>query len=113
VEVGFYRLLNLDYDLNQIISAEGSVPLIKPSKDSMFEANDAIIYHGMVSLTTDSWDPALSDRVVSRGSGAFGKPFKQIYEEAKGNFYDIPADIFAPASLTVQDKKTKKTYTAP
>jgi methenyltetrahydromethanopterin cyclohydrolase len=112
VEVGVFRLMNLGYDINKITSAEGSVPLIRLGKDSMFEANDAIIYHGSVSLALDGWDPALSEQAVSRSSAAYGKPFKQIFEEAGKNFYNIPSDLFAPASLTVKDNLTGRTHTS-
>jgi methenyltetrahydromethanopterin cyclohydrolase len=113
VEVGVFRLHKLGYDTNRITSAEGSVPFLNLGKDSMFEANDAIIYHGAVSLTVEGWDPSLTARGVSRNSEAFGKPFSQIFDEADGNFYDIPADIFAPAKLSVKDTKTGETYIAP
>jgi methenyltetrahydromethanopterin cyclohydrolase len=78
----------------------------------MFEANDAVIYHGSVSLATDGWDPALSEQAVSRSSRAYGKPFKQLFEEAGKNFYNIPSDLFAPASLTVKDNLTGRTHTS-
>lgn len=113
VEVAFFRLINLGYDVNRIKSAEGRVPFIKLSRESIFEANDAIIYKGSVSLEAECWDPELTPKVVSRNSPAYGKPFKKIFEEAARRFYQIPKEIFAPAELKVKDSVTGLTYSAP
>jgi methenyltetrahydromethanopterin cyclohydrolase len=108
VEVGIYRLFNLGFDINRISYARGTVPMIEPSDDVMFEANDAIIYKGFVELKVDGWDSKLTGKATSRCSRAYGKSFKEIFQEAHGNFYKIPEDIFAPAELNVIDLKDKK-----
>jgi methenyltetrahydromethanopterin cyclohydrolase len=111
-EVGIYRLHNIGYDIKKIRSAKGSVPIPKNSKDLMHESNDAIIYQGTVTIEVDGWDPALTGKAVSRASNSYGKKFKQIFQEAGGDFYKIDPDIFAPAKITVTDLKDGKSYTA-
>ncbi len=112
VEVGIFRLLNLGYDVNMISHAEGTAPLIKLSDDIMFEANDAIIYDGFVELKVKDWDPKITEKATSGYSKAYGKPFKEIFNKAGKNFYNIPADIFAPAGLKVTDLKTNRVYSS-
>ncbi|MBN2013961.1 MAG: hypothetical protein JW778_02165 [Candidatus Altiarchaeota archaeon] len=104
VEVAVFRLLNLGFDVNNIVSAQGSVPMVELSEDCMFEANDAIIYKGNVFLQVSDWVPSLTERSVSKNSSAFGRSFCDIFQQADRDFYNIPADIFAPAELTVKDK---------
>jgi methenyltetrahydromethanopterin cyclohydrolase len=112
VEVGIFRLNNLGYDVNTIVSASGSVPVPKITPDVMFTSNDSIIYRGMVSLEVNGWDPEITERAVSRSSGVYGKSFKEIFEEAGGNFYKIDPEIFAPAGLNVTDLKDGRKYRA-
>jgi methenyltetrahydromethanopterin cyclohydrolase len=103
VEVGIFRLFNLGYDVKRILYARGEVPMIELSGNVMFGANDAIIYKGSVELKVNGWDPWLTRKAISKHSSAYGKPFRDIFREAGGNFYNIPADIFAPADLKVTD----------
>ena len=103
VEVGIFRLHNLGYDAKNVVSAEGCVPMIAPGPDAMFCANDAIIYGGKVALKTKSWQAGLELKAVSMFSPFYGKTFKDIYDEAGGDFYKIDAGIFAPASLEASD----------
>jgi len=108
VEVGIFRLFNLGYDVNRISYAEGTVPMLGLSDNVMFEANDAIIYRGSVKLEVNGWDPGLTEKAISKHSGVYGKSFREIFQEGDGNFYRIPADIFAPARLKVTDLKDTK-----
>ena len=80
------------------------------SDKCMFEANDAIIYHGHVSLKTESWEAGLEEKAVSKSSPSFGKSFCDIFEQAERKFYNIDPAIFAPGKLTVEDTKTGKVY---
>jgi methenyltetrahydromethanopterin cyclohydrolase len=88
------------------------VPIPGLSSDLMYESNDSIIYHGSVSLEVESWDPALTGRTVSKASSSYGKKFKQIFQEAGGDFYKIDPGIFAPARMTVTDLTDGKKYAA-
>ncbi|MFH1788790.1 MAG: methenyltetrahydromethanopterin cyclohydrolase [Candidatus Altiarchaeota archaeon] len=112
VEMGVYRLDFLGYDTRKIVSAKGSAPLPKLNSDVMYAANDAIIYGGFVELVVDGWDASLTEKCVSSSSPAYGKPFKEIFTEAGGDFYKIDPAIFAPAQVRITDKKSGKTITA-
>lgn len=112
VEMGVYRLDYLGYDTRKIISAKGRAPLPRLDDDVMYTANDAIIYGGVVELTVDWWDESLTGKCVSSASPAFGKSFKEIFEGAGGDFYQIDHGIFAPAQVRITDEKTGKTYSA-
>lgn len=104
VEVAVFRLFNLGFDVTNIISARGVVPMVDLSEDCMFKANDAIIYHSNVFLEVSEWFPSLTERAVSKSSSAFGKSFCDIFQQADRDFYNISPDIFAPAELTVKDR---------
>jgi len=112
VEVGIYRLHNIGYDVKNISSATGSVPMIAQSPEAMYEANDAIIYRGKVALEAKSWHAQLAKKAVSESSPSYGKPFKEIYREAGGDFYKIDPAIFAPAELEVTDLEAGLRYRA-
>jgi methenyltetrahydromethanopterin cyclohydrolase len=112
VEVGMFRLHNIGYDTRRVIWAQGSVPIPPLGKDIMYTSNDAIIYRGTVSLETEGWDAGLTDKAVSRISSAYGKNFKEIFNEAGSDFYKIDPQIFAPAQIKVKDLLDGKKYSA-
>jgi methenyltetrahydromethanopterin cyclohydrolase len=112
VEVGMFRLHNIGYDTKKVIWAKGTVPIPPLGKDIMYTSNDAIIYRGTVSMETEGWDHALTDKAVSRISTAYGKNFKEIFTEAGSDFYKIDPGIFAPAAIKVKDLLDGKSYSA-
>jgi methenyltetrahydromethanopterin cyclohydrolase len=46
----------------------------------------------------------------SRASKDYGKPFLQIFREADRDFYKIDHNLFAPATLIVNNIKTGRTF---
>jgi methenyltetrahydromethanopterin cyclohydrolase len=112
VEVGMFRLHNIGYDTRKVAWAKGTVPIPPLGKDIMYTSNDAIIYRGTVSLETEGWDPALTDKAVSKVSSSYGKNFKEIFTEAESDFYKIDPEIFAPAQIKVKDLTDGKSYSA-
>ncbi len=115
LEQAVYRLSHLGFDVTAIQTGNATValpPYQKGDPDTMYTANDAIIYTGSAELAVDDWDPSFTDRCVSAASPAHGKPFKQIFEEADGNFYAIDENLYAPAKITIHDNETGKTYEA-
>ncbi len=112
VEVGMFRLHNIGYDTKKILWAKGTVPIPPLGKDIMYTSNDAIIYRGTVSMEADGWDPAFTDKAVSKSSASYGKSFKEIFQEAGGDFYKIDAGIFAPAQIKIKDLHDGKSYSA-
>ena len=112
VEVGIFRASNLGYDTKNIVSASGTVPMPALGPDTMYTSNDAIIYRGIVRIETTQWNSDLTEKAVSKSSPSYGKTFKDIYNEAGGNFYKIDPAIFAPAVLEVKDLVNGEKYSA-
>jgi methenyltetrahydromethanopterin cyclohydrolase len=110
VELAVYRLDYLGYDVNKILSAEGTVRI--PKNAGMCEANDAVIYHSKVKLGVTEWDDALTGKCISKSAACYGKKFREIYNEAGCDFYRIDEGIFAPASIMVKETTTGITYSA-
>ena len=110
VELAAYRLDFLGYDVNRIVSGKGSVEI--PSEVNMCMANDALIYNSIVELDVDGWDESLTEKCVSKGSYVYGRNFREIYEKANYNFYEIDESIFAPAKIKIMDVKRAKLYEA-
>ena len=48
----------------------------------------------------------------SSTSSDYGKPFRQIFKDAKGDFYKIDKMLFAPAHIAISDLKTGLFYSA-
>ncbi len=111
VEMGFFALEQLKFDVGKITYGWGTAPLPELNEDVMFTSNDALIYGGVVKLKTKKWEDGLAEKVVSHASPTFGKPFKQLFKEA-GDFYKMDPKIFAPAEITVEDTTSGKTYHA-
>lgn len=109
VEMAFFRLNFLEYDVGRVESASGVVPI--PANADAFSANDAIIYAGSVEIRTRGWDETLSDRITSAASKSYGERFETIYEQAGGDFYNIDPAVFAPAQVEITDTTSSKQYT--
>ncbi len=110
VEVGLYRLDRVGYNVNKVISARGNAPIPRITEDIMFTSNDAIIYGGIVEIKVNDWDENLTEKAVSLSSRVYGKTFKSLFQEARGDFYRIDPEIFAPAELTVTDVAGNREY---
>lgn len=119
VEVGIYRLVEIGFDPNAIIYAFGEAPIPPPHPDeveAMGRANDMILYGGLVQVIVDYHDDELLEKiareVVSSASKVYGKPFAEIFREAGGDFYKIDPKVFAPAKITIVNKRTGKVFSS-
>jgi len=108
--MGFYRMDFLKFDTNKAVSGEGFVPIPKLNENIMYTSNDALIYGADVTINVNGWDENLTNKISSSSSPAYGKPFKDIFTEARGDFYKIELGIFAPAKMTIFDLKNNKHY---
>ncbi|RJS85247.1 methenyltetrahydromethanopterin cyclohydrolase, partial [Candidatus Bathyarchaeota archaeon] len=119
VETGIHRLFMLGMKPEAFISAYGFAPImpVHPDTDeAMGRMNDALLYGGVTSyfVAYDN-DEKLQDLVknaVSSSSKVYGKPFVEIFRDADFDFYKIDPNIFAPASLTVNNVISGKVFTA-
>lgn len=78
--------------------------------------NDAILMMGQTFFYIRSPGGAdvapLIRQVPSSTSSAYGKPFRQIFKDAGGDFYKIDKMLFAPAQIAVSDLRTGQFHTA-
>lgn len=115
LEQAVYRISHLGFDVKAIQTGNATVtppPFQEGDPDTMYAANDAIIYTGHAELSVDDWVPALTEHCVSAASPVHGKPFKQLFQEADGDFYAIDENIYAPAKVTIHDNETGKMFEA-
>ncbi len=116
LEVALHKAFELDFPLVRIADGMGAAPLSPPHPDfvtAMGRTNDAIIYAGQVHLfVTGSADEArsLADRLPSRGSRDYGRPFAEIFKRVKGDFYAIDPMLFSPANVIVTALETGESF---
>jgi methenyltetrahydromethanopterin cyclohydrolase len=113
VETGIHKLTRLGLDPNLITHACGRAP-IPPIHNKFVKAmartNDAILYGGIVYCCVDHENDKELEQIVKRApslaSEAYGKPFIEIFREAKYDFYKIDPGLFAPAVVAVNNVRT-------
>ncbi len=107
VETAIYKLNELGFDTRTIVSAIGTAPIPPVKKDAMRAmgtTNDATIYHGSIYLTVKN--PKIKEyleKIPSNKSKGYGKPFYEIFKEAKFDFYKIDTSLFSPAEVIINE----------
>jgi methenyltetrahydromethanopterin cyclohydrolase len=119
VETPIHKLENLKFDPHKILSGNGITPIVpiaRKDNRAMGLTNDAILMMGNTFFYIQSADgddiETLVQKVPSSTSPSYGKPFRQIFKEAKGDFYKIDPGLFAPAMISVSDLRTGQLHTA-
>jgi len=116
LEVALHKAFELGFPLERVVEGMGAAPLSPPHPDfvtAMGRTNDAIIYAGSVHLfVTGPADDArsLADRLPSKGSRDFGRPFAEIFRRVKGDFYAIDPMLFSPAEVIVTAIETGESF---
>lgn len=118
VETGIHKLRRLGLNPNAILFAWGIAPIppVHPKfAQAMARTNDAILYGGFSSYVVECDDEeklkTIVEKAPSKASEDYGKPFTDIFEEAKHDFYKIDPDLFAPAIVTITNARTGKSLT--
>jgi len=107
VETAVYKLNELGFDTKKITAAMGTAPVPPVKKDAtkaMGTTNDATIYYGRIMLTVKA--PEIKDyleKIPSSKSKGYGKPFYEIFKEAKFDFYKIDTSLFSPAEVIINE----------
>ncbi len=107
VETAIYKLNELGFDTRKIVSAMGTAPVPPVKKDAtraMGTTNDATIYHGRIVLTMKA--PEIKDyleKIPSNKSKGYGRPFYEIFKDAKFDFYQIDTSLFSPAEVVINE----------
>jgi methenyltetrahydromethanopterin cyclohydrolase len=116
LEVALHKAHELHFPLERIVDGIGAAPLCPPHPDfvtAMGRANDAIIFAGQVQLfvTGPANDAcSLADRLPSKTSSDYGRPFAEIFKAVKGDFYAIDPMLFSPAKITVTALETGESF---
>ncbi len=115
-ETGIHRLHTLHFPLDKIINAAGVCPIAPVHPDPtimMGRTNDVLIYAGETFYVVDFDDEeelkSFIEKAPSSKSPSYGKPFYEIFKEAGYDFYKIDPGLFAPAKITVYNRKTGNT----
>ncbi|HEY0524077.1 MAG TPA: methenyltetrahydromethanopterin cyclohydrolase [Stellaceae bacterium] len=116
LEVALHKAHALKFPLDRIVDGIGTAPLPPPAPDfvaAMGRTNDAVLYGGTVQLFVDGPEDeaaALAERLPSRASADYGKPFAEIFAAVKGDFYKIDPMLFSPGLVFVTALKTGRTF---
>jgi methenyltetrahydromethanopterin cyclohydrolase len=118
LEVALHKTHELKFPLDRIVDGLGAAPLAPPHPDfvmAMGRTNDAIIYGGRVHLFVNGPADdahALAERLPSRRSRDFGRPFAEIFASFNRDFYAIDPMLFAPAAVIVTALETGESFRA-
>jgi methenyltetrahydromethanopterin cyclohydrolase len=116
LEVALHKTHELQFPLDRIVEGIGAAPLCPPHPDfitAMGRTNDAIIFAGQVQLfvTGPASDArALADKLASRASRDYGRPFAEIFKAVNGDFYAIDPMLFSPAKAIVTALETGERF---
>jgi methenyltetrahydromethanopterin cyclohydrolase len=116
LEVALHKAHELKFPLDRLVDGMGAAPLPPPHPKlvtAMGRTNDAIVYGGRVHLfVTGPPDDAhaLANELPSEGSRDYGRPFAEIFAQAKGDFYAIDPLLFSPAQVLVTAIESGQTF---
>ena len=117
IETGVHKLRKVGLDPKAILYAWGIAPIppIHPKfADAMSRTNDAILYGGtayyIVEHDNDEELEAIVAKTPAKTSRDYGRPFIEIFKEAKYDFYNIDPSVFAPAVIVINNTVTGNTF---
>lgn len=116
VETALHKLLHLGFDVLRVERACGWAPLSPPAAQTLEgigRTNDAILHGARVHLWVTGDDESLAEigpRVPSSASGAQGKLFSDLFEEAGRDFYNMDPLLFSPAQVVFQNLETGRVH---
>jgi len=116
LEVALHKTHELGFPLERIVDGIGAAPLCPPHPDfvtAMGRTNDAIIFAGQVQLYVTgpaNEARALAQKLPSKTSRDYGRPFSEIFRQAKGDFYAIDPMLFSPAKVIVSALETGESF---
>jgi len=118
LEVAMHKAHELHFPLENIIDGMGSAPLCPPHPDfvqAMGRTNDAILFAGQVHIFVKGSDEEaekLATALPSSTSKDYGKPFAQVFKDAKYDFFKIDGMLFSPASVIVTAVESGNSFRA-
>jgi methenyltetrahydromethanopterin cyclohydrolase len=118
VETGLHKLVELGFDVCQVISGYGTAPIATIDKDDLHaigRTNDCVLYGGQVFYSVRADDAVVADliaRIPAATSRDYGQPFYRIFKQYKGDFYAIDPLLFSPGQVTINNISSGKTFSA-
>ena len=115
-ETAMHKIFALGFDVKRVVGAVGVAPLSPVAADDLSgigRSNDAILYGGTVTLMVTGDDESIQEigqKVPSRSSEMFGRPFLEIFEEAGRDFYKLDPHLFSPAEVVFQNIETGSVF---
>lgn len=117
VETGIHKLHELKFDIKKILNGSGVAPIapIHPDPTIMMgRTNDMILYGGEAAYLVEYENEEELREYISKTpsctSKDYGKPFYEIFKSYNYDFYKIDPALFAPAAISVTNRKTGRTY---
>jgi methenyltetrahydromethanopterin cyclohydrolase len=117
VETGLHKMVELGFDIRQVISGYGTCPLAPVAKDDLSaigRTNDCVLYGGRVYYVVQAEDAeieSLIEQLPSSSSRDYGTPFYELFKEY-GDFYQIDPLLFSPAQVLINNVANGKNYQA-
>ncbi|HEY6565791.1 MAG TPA: methenyltetrahydromethanopterin cyclohydrolase [Pirellulaceae bacterium] len=118
VETALHKLLELGFDVTQVVSAAGVAPLPPMGGNdltAMGRTNDAVLYGSDVTLWVHGDDEQIVDlvpQIPSSASRDYGRTFRELFESYDRDFYGMDPLLFSPARITWVSLATGRTWTA-
>ena len=118
LEVALHKVHELGFELDDIVDGCGSAPFPPPAKDfitGMGRTNDAILFAGRVHLFVNGEIDAaesLAQKLPSNTSRDYGRPFAEVFQDYKYDFFKIDPMLFSPAQIAVSHLPSGKTFHA-
>jgi methenyltetrahydromethanopterin cyclohydrolase len=106
VETGLHKMVELGFDVRQIVGGYGVCPLASIAADDLHaigRTNDAVLYGGQAHYYVRAGDDelaALVEKVPSSASQDYGTAFYDLFQRYGGDFYKIDPLLFSPAQVT-------------
>lgn len=116
IETALHKLVELQFDLSRIVSAQGWAPLPPVAKDDMKaigRTNDAVLYGATVVIQVTGDDESLEAtgiKVPSSASRDYGQPFEAIFKKYNYDFYQVDPGLFAPARVIFENITTGRSF---
>lgn len=118
VETGLHKLVELGWDIKQVVAGYGTCPIAPVANDDLRaigRTNDGVLYGGQTYYTVRADDAelaALVEKVPSSSSRDYGTPFYDLFQRYGGDFYKIDPLLFSPAQVTFNNLVSGRTFSA-
>jgi methenyltetrahydromethanopterin cyclohydrolase len=118
VETGLHKMETLGFDVQRVMSASGTAPLVPTAKNDMRaigRTNDAVLYGGQARYVVNASDSELAElaeRLPASASSDYGTPFYEIFKRYENDFYKIDPLLFSPGEVWLTSATSGRTFHA-